>query len=112
MNDNVQSALSAKQIEENPLQDTIEAIQKHVDAYAIAYPELGLSFGYIGNVYRDGTDDRNWSVFTNRRNPNTLYGATWGRFDTHRLPLMVLAIEKGQLVGFCQSALTWGRAWS
>ena len=44
-----------------------DALGLFVARAKLAHPELGLSFGYVGNVYRDGTDDRSWRVFTNRR---------------------------------------------
>jgi hypothetical protein len=44
-----------------------DALTLFVQREAAKHPELKLSFGYIGNVYRDGTDDRSWRVFTNRR---------------------------------------------
>ena len=44
-----------------------EALAAFVKAEAIKHPDLGLSFGYIGNLERWG-DDRSWCVFTNRRN--------------------------------------------
>jgi hypothetical protein len=43
------------------------ALSLLVKDLAAAHPELGLSYGYIGNVYRDGTDDRGFRIFSNRR---------------------------------------------
>lgn len=41
--------------------DKMAALVKEL---AVAFPGLGLSFGYIGNCGR-GYDDRGWRVFTN-----------------------------------------------
>lgn len=43
--------------------DCIKLIVKHASD---AYPELGLSFGYVGNLDRRWGDDRSFRVFTNR----------------------------------------------
>ncbi len=45
--------------------DKMEALVKEL---AVAFPGLGLSFGYIGNCGL-GYDDRGWRVFTNKRDP-------------------------------------------
>lgn len=42
-----------------------KAISAIVDTLKAQYPDLGLSYGYIGNVDRFG-DDRDFRIFTNR----------------------------------------------
>jgi hypothetical protein len=45
--------------------DAVDTITALVKTEANRHPELGLSFGYIGNIDRFG-DDRGWRVFSNR----------------------------------------------
>lgn len=50
-----------------PIASADSQIDNIVATLAIQHPELKLSYGYVGNVYRDGTDDRSFRIFTNRR---------------------------------------------
>lgn len=97
-----------------------DTIGQHVKAASIMFPELSLSFGYIGNVYRDGHDDRSWRVFTNRMthqfHPVTgayqMFGGqevAFGYHGTEGLPRMLEAIERGELIKFCERASTMER---
>lgn len=51
------------------IQDKLSKLSKLVKNAAVKYPHLGLTCGYIGNVYDTGPlpmrDDRLWHVFTN-----------------------------------------------
>lgn len=65
----------------------IATLQAATDAAKLRYPQLGASFGYIGNCERWG-DDRSWRVFTKlstQPSANTI-NISWGRVDTVDLP--------------------------
>jgi len=52
------------------------------------HPDIGLSFGYIGNVTNDGSDERSWAFFTKVTNPaDTFYKNcfSFGGVPTERL---------------------------
>ena len=52
------------------------------------HPEIGLSFGYIGNVTRGGADERSWAFFTKVLDPaDTFYKNcfSFGGVPTERL---------------------------
>ncbi len=69
--------------------DSIDCAVKILDAITKTarrlHPELGLSFGYIGNLeWGPQRDDRQWSVFSKL---STQQGATacnvkWGHYPT------------------------------
>lgn len=48
----------------DPLSVANIEMSRFVDALNAAYPTAGLTLGYIGNVERDGRDDREWRVFS------------------------------------------------
>lgn len=48
----------------DPLSAANIEMSRLVDAINAAYPTAGLTLGYIGNVERDGRDDREWRVFS------------------------------------------------
>jgi hypothetical protein len=75
-------------------------IEACVRGLAVEFPQLGLSFGYIGNVGR-GYDDRGWRVFTTVRRDNR--SQSWGDWPTDQLPAMYEAIATGRLRLFCES---------
>lgn len=56
-----------------------------VEALKKAYPAADLSFGYIGNVYHDGRDDRSWRVFGKDAEGRSV---SWGYSDTENLDHM------------------------
>ena len=65
----------------------IATLQAATDAARLRYPQLGASFGYIGNCERWG-DDRSWRVFTKLSTQPSANGIniSWGRVDTVDLP--------------------------
>jgi hypothetical protein len=44
-----------------------QQMQALVDAAAIRHPDMGLSWGYVGNLGPYGRDDRSWRILTNKR---------------------------------------------
>lgn len=66
------------------------------------FPQLGLSFGYIGSFSAQPGDHRGWRVFTRQTDP---IGSAicWGDFDTVQLADMYDRIKAGMLREFCQS---------
>jgi len=71
---NIESEENASKI----LRDAMEAAR-------VRFPELGLSFGYIGNLERWG-DDRSWRIFTKLSDgPTSCCNVSWGRVNTDRL---------------------------
>jgi hypothetical protein len=85
-----------------------DALHALVGRAAQQHPHLGLSFGYIGNVWNDPRyqpqDDRSWRVFnkvaTGRIPVGSmlLYDWTWGGgdFATEHLPAMLAWVEGEQ----------------
>lgn len=71
-----------------PLETEIDASQvlrAAMEAARQRFPQLGLSFGYIGNLERWG-DDRCWRIFTKLSDGPTSYcNVSWGRVDTNHL---------------------------
>lgn len=72
--------------------EQLDALQKEL---AAKYPEIGLTFGYIGNIERWG-DQRCWKFFTRVCFPAQQYGASWGSYDSDDLNVM-LADAKAKL---------------
>ena len=68
-----------------------------VTAAAVAHPRLGISFGYIGNVWPgpDG-DDRSWRVFTKLATPRCASGCdvSFGQLPTKQLGDLLVAVER------------------
>lgn len=62
------------------------------------HPELGLSFGYIGNLEGD-RDDRSWSVFARLsiRPEATACNVRWGNAAFHDLPQLARAAALGDV---------------
>lgn len=65
---------------------------------AAKYPEVGLTFGYIGNC-GSGYDDRSWYFFTKISIPGQKYGGMkWGRgVRTAQVDEMVARAASGEL---------------
>lgn len=64
------------------------------------HPELGLSFGYIGNMnYAPRSDDRRWSVFAklSSRAGETACDVSWGSSSTTDLPALAVCAALGDL---------------
>lgn len=68
------------------------------DAARRMHPELGLSFGYIGNLERRH-DDRQWSVFSKLTDRASSLGCniSWGRAATHELGALAVKASLGDL---------------
>ncbi|WP_162815028.1 hypothetical protein [Erythrobacter aureus] len=79
-------------------------LRTQVEELAVQYPDLGLSFGYIGNLSIGPIhDDRSWKVFTKCATPRC-HGASdvsWGGYATKNLGLMHVAARKS-LADWCQ----------
>lgn len=76
--------------------DTITAAVK---ALAAQYPQLGLSFGYIGDLGRN-YDDRSWRVFT-KLVDKTGRSVSFGYHSTEELADLAARVERGDLAAFC-----------
>lgn len=62
-----------------------------------AYPEAKLTFGYIGNVYSNGDDDRSWMFWAGAyRTTGFYYGnsASFGRADSAALDKLADKAER------------------
>lgn len=81
----------------NRAKGTDAAIRALVTEKAARYPELGLSYGYIGNCDFGGRyDDRSFRVFTKVRDERGAYSINFGSFaswDAKSLGAMLVAIE-------------------
>lgn len=62
---------------QDPIASADSQIDNIVSMLAIQHPDLKLSYGYVGNVYRDGTDDRSFRIFTNRRDADGRSVSYW-----------------------------------
>jgi hypothetical protein len=86
--DNVADATSLGYIRAGSVIDNVrcepatsyEALEALVAQAKDAHPDLGLSFGYIGNLERWG-DDRDWRIFTNRMLGGRSYSLPLGSTD-------------------------------
>ncbi len=82
----------------------VVVLREQVRELAGEYPELGLTFGYIGNLsFAPRHDDRAWKVFTKCATPRC-HGASdvsWGRYATGDLGLMVVDARKS-LAAWCK----------
>ncbi len=77
-----------------------EQISEIVTTAAEANPELGLSFGYIGNLEeRWNLDDRSWRVFTKVRHVRS-----FGDYATVNLHEMLKAIQSPYFAGWLERA--------
>lgn len=68
-----------------------------VKAAAAQHPRLGLSFGYIGNVWPGPNgDDRSWRVFTKLATPRCYSGCDirFGQMPTAQLGDLLVAVER------------------
>lgn len=68
-----------------------------VKAAAAEHPRLGLSFGYIGNVWPGPNgDDRSWRVFTKLATPRCHSGCdiSFGQLPTKQLGDLLVAVER------------------
>lgn len=64
------------------------------------HPQLGLSFGYIGNLeWAPKRDDRRWAVFAklSTKPCPTACDVSWGRFRTEQLGEMAAAAALGDV---------------
>lgn len=66
-------------------------IREIVEVQNLLRPEVGLSYGYIGNIYQD-RDDRSFCVFT-RLKDNTGRSVTYGGVGLAQLPSLLLDME-------------------
>lgn len=62
----------------------VEKMERLVKELAVAFPDLGLSFGYIGNCGRN-YDDRGWKVFTRVRDKKYGLSVSYDLGDTEGL---------------------------
>jgi hypothetical protein len=93
------------------LPSAAELIEVEVKALAAAFPELGLSFGYIGNCDMGPYarwDDRSWRVFTNRCGEDGR-SCSWGYAHTDTLDHMLDVIREGRLARWCDVVATFPR---
>jgi hypothetical protein len=62
-----------------------QILHNAMEAARTRYPDLGLSFGYIGNLERWG-DDRSWRIFTKLSDRHTnCCNVSWGGVGTANL---------------------------
>ena len=90
--------------EYNGKPETSDMIRALMEAAAIKYPKLGLSFGYIGNCSLfggKGLDDRSWRVFTNLRERNGGYSVSFGGHSTDNLGALLVEAET-RLDSWCE----------
>ncbi|MFZ3482080.1 hypothetical protein [Sphingomonas sp. 3-13AW] len=96
--------------------DPYETIHAAVNAAAVLYPQLGLSFGYLGGVgpgCGEHGDDRSWQVFTKLATPRCVNACdvSFGSVDTDRIE--DLASQMGDpfqaWLKACQADLDAGR---
>jgi hypothetical protein len=69
-----------------------------IEAMRLTYPELGLSFGYIGNCGQWG-DDRCWCVFTklSSKPAANACNVSWGYANTQDVAKLATPVRLGQL---------------
>lgn len=58
------------------------------------YPQVGLTFGYIGNDDARFGDDRSWMFFTKVVRPDEARAFSWGRYGTDQLDLLAALAER------------------
>ena len=78
----------------------IKILRAVTEAARRMHPDLGLSFGYIGNLeYGPTRDDRQWSVFSKlSSNPApTACNISWGRAGTGDLGALAVAAALGDI---------------
>ena len=66
-------------------------IRDIVEAQIPNHPKIGLSYGYIGNIYQD-RDDRSFTVFT-RLKQSDGRAVSYGGFSLEQLPSLLLDME-------------------
>jgi hypothetical protein len=82
---------------------TSDLLRDEVEAIAAEFPDLGLSFGYIGNWERD-FDGRSFRVFTNRQDEHfRSYSMHLGGADS--LERALESFKAGALRAFCERAM-------
>lgn len=76
----------------------LKVLRAITDAARRMHPELGLTFGYIGNL-ESNRDDRSWSVFArlSLRPEATACNVRWGNAAIHELPQLACAAALGDV---------------
>lgn len=91
-------AMGWTEVSPKSVQDQIqEIVDDAAKRWAVKWPGLVLSFGYIGNYWTDGRqrpDDRSWRVFVALPGKAT---RSFGGYDTHELPEMLDGLRAGKL---------------
>lgn len=89
-----------------------QAIRAMVETFKAQYPDLGLSYGYIGNLSHK-LDDRDWRIFTNRCSADPAWRTSvsfhLGSFLS--LPAGLERLQAGAFEKFAAQALNCPRAY-
>lgn len=79
--------------------------RQYARAEVICRPLPGVTMGYIGNIYADGTDDRAWSIFLPHPGRVGTEADRLGRYSTQdrgKLLPLIEALAKGFALGRAQ----------
>ena len=85
-------------------------IRALVETFKAKYPDLGLSYGYIGNLERQ-RDDRSFRIFTNRRSLLTGSSISYHCGGFASLPAALERLKAGAFAPFSQMAEREPRAY-
>lgn len=85
-----------------------DALKAQVTKLAETYPDLGLTFGYIGNcdLFGQRWDDRRWYVFTKLATPASKGACdiSFGGYPTSQLGHLMIQAER-KLEAWCQAKM-------